>query len=77
MGSGVLTGILVQAGLLEGLQVLFADKKGLAIRNGGVFGHVIYSKKEKSFSRTFTGTLKCSIILLLPQCLSYAPTIYT
>jgi indolepyruvate ferredoxin oxidoreductase len=49
-GSGVTTGILVQAGLLEGYHVLFADKKGLAIRNGGVYGHVIYSKKERVFA---------------------------
>jgi indolepyruvate ferredoxin oxidoreductase len=50
MGSGVTTGILVQAGLMEGYHVLFADKKGLAIRNGGVYGHVIYSKTEKVFA---------------------------
>ncbi|MBK8574948.1 MAG: 2-oxoacid:acceptor oxidoreductase family protein [Elusimicrobia bacterium] len=50
MGSGVTTGILVQAGLMEGYHVLFADKKGLAIRNGGVYGHVIYSKTEKIFA---------------------------
>lgn len=47
MGSGVVTGVLVRAGLLEGLHVLFADKKGLAIRNGGVYGHVIYSREER------------------------------
>ncbi len=46
MGSGVTTAILVQAGILQGYHVLFADKKGLAIRNGGVYGHVIYSQKE-------------------------------
>jgi indolepyruvate ferredoxin oxidoreductase len=48
MGSGVTTGILVQAGLLEGYHVLFADKKGLAIRNGGVYGHVIFSREPKT-----------------------------
>lgn len=47
MGSGVITGILVQAGMLQGYHVLFADKKGLAIRNGGVYGHVIYSPDER------------------------------
>jgi indolepyruvate ferredoxin oxidoreductase len=46
MGSGVVTAILVQAGMRQGYEVLFADKKGLAIRNGGVYGHVIFSKKE-------------------------------
>ncbi len=47
MGSGIMTGIMVQAGLLEGYRVLFADKKGLAIRNGGVYGHVIFSREDR------------------------------
>lgn len=47
MGAGVVTGILVRAGMLEGYEVLFADKKGLAIRNGGVYGHVTFSKKSQ------------------------------
>lgn len=45
MGAGVLSSILVQAGHRQGFRVLFLDKKGLAVRNGGVFGHVIFSKK--------------------------------
>ncbi len=44
MGIGVVTAILVQAGLHQGYQVRFADKKGLAIRNGGVYSHVVFSK---------------------------------
>lgn len=44
MGAGVISAILVRAGLEEGYSVLFQDKKGLAIRNGGVYGHVVYSK---------------------------------
>jgi indolepyruvate ferredoxin oxidoreductase len=47
MGSGVVTAVLVQAGRKEGYHVLFADKKGLAIRNGGVYGHVVYAKRER------------------------------
>lgn len=43
MGAGVVTSILVRAGVAQGYQVLFADKKGLAIRNGGVYAHVLYS----------------------------------
>ncbi|MBI3291827.1 MAG: 2-oxoacid:acceptor oxidoreductase family protein [Elusimicrobia bacterium] len=43
MGAGVVTSILVRAGVSQGYQVLFADKKGLAIRNGGVYAHVLYS----------------------------------
>ena len=47
MGAGVVTAILAQAGLRQGYHVLFADKKGLAIRNGGVFGHVIFSNDDR------------------------------
>src|SRR5207244_2427832 len=44
MGAGVVSAILVRAGLREGYQVSFLDKKGLAIRNGSVYGHILYSK---------------------------------
>jgi len=47
MGAGVVTGILVRAGMREGYGALFSDKKGLAIRNGGVYGHVIFTRDEK------------------------------
>jgi indolepyruvate ferredoxin oxidoreductase len=47
MGSGVVTAILAQAGLRQGYNVLFADKKGLAIRNGGVYGHVVFASDGK------------------------------
>jgi indolepyruvate ferredoxin oxidoreductase len=47
MGAGVVTGVLVRAGIKQGYHVLFADKKGLAIRNGSVFGHVVFSKTER------------------------------
>jgi indolepyruvate ferredoxin oxidoreductase len=45
MGLGLVSAILVQAGQRQGYRVLFSDKKGLAIRNGGVFGHIIFSKE--------------------------------
>ncbi|OGX01777.1 MAG: hypothetical protein A3J12_04935 [Omnitrophica bacterium RIFCSPLOWO2_02_FULL_44_11] len=44
MGIGVVTAILVQAGVKQGYQVQFVDKKGLAIRNGGVYSHIVFSK---------------------------------
>jgi indolepyruvate ferredoxin oxidoreductase len=50
MGAGVVTGILVRAGIRQGYHVLFADKKGLAIRNGGVYGHVIFSATDRFLS---------------------------
>ena len=43
MGAGVATRILVRAGHKEGCEVLFLDKKGLAIRNGGVVSQVVYN----------------------------------
>ena len=43
MGIGLATQIVVRAGHKEGYQVLFLDKKGLAIRNGGVSSQVVYN----------------------------------
>lgn len=50
MGIGTVTAILVQAGLKQGFHVRFADKKGLAIRNGGVYSHIAFSKNEEIIS---------------------------
>ncbi|MDY6913785.1 MAG: FAD-dependent oxidoreductase, partial [Planctomycetota bacterium] len=43
MGIGVATSIVVRAGHKEGYPVIFVDKKGLAIRNGGVISQVVYN----------------------------------
>ena len=43
MGIGLATSILVRAGHKEGYEVLFLDKKGLAIRNGGIISQVVYN----------------------------------
>jgi len=50
MGIGVISAILVQAGHRQGYRVLFCDKKGLAIRNGSVFAHVLFSKSDAVLS---------------------------
>jgi indolepyruvate ferredoxin oxidoreductase len=42
MGIGVVGAILVRAGHKEGYHVIFQDKKGLAIRNGGVFAQITF-----------------------------------
>ncbi len=47
MGIGVATAILVSAGFEMGYDVQFLDKKGLAIRNGGVFSQIVYGRGEK------------------------------
>lgn len=50
MGLGVISAILVRAGMKQGYRVLFCDRKGLAIRNGGVYGYIIYSKGDEVLS---------------------------
>jgi indolepyruvate ferredoxin oxidoreductase len=45
MGAGIVNAVLVRAGMRAGYDVSFLDKKGLAIRNGGVYGHVVFSKE--------------------------------
>jgi indolepyruvate ferredoxin oxidoreductase len=46
MGIGVVGAILVRAGHKQGYRVVFADKKGLAIRNGGVYSHITFVKDD-------------------------------
>jgi indolepyruvate ferredoxin oxidoreductase len=46
MGIGVVGAILVRAGHKEGYRVMFQDKKGLAIRNGGVFAQITFVNDE-------------------------------
>jgi indolepyruvate ferredoxin oxidoreductase len=49
-GIGVSTATLVRAGFRQGYHVLFCDKKGLAIRNGGVFSQLIFTKGASATS---------------------------
>lgn len=42
MGIGVVNAILVRAGHKEGHRIIFSDKKGLAIRNGGVYSQISF-----------------------------------
>ena len=44
MGIGLAGAILVRAGHKEGYKVVFSEKKGLAIRNGGVFAQIAFVK---------------------------------
>ncbi len=50
MGVGLLSSVLARAGTREGYQVKFNDKKGLAIRNGAVSAHVLYSRGKAKIS---------------------------
>ena len=51
MGIGVVGAILIRAGHKEGYRVLFQDKKGLAIRNGGVYGQMTFIKDDTFAAR--------------------------
>ncbi|UCD29956.1 MAG: 2-oxoacid:acceptor oxidoreductase family protein, partial [Planctomycetota bacterium] len=62
MGIGTATSILVHAGRDDGYHVQFSDKKGLAIRNGGVFSQLIFSKSQESTSMTI-GYGKADLLL--------------
>lgn len=48
MGIGIVGAILVRAGHKEGYHVIFQDKKGLAIRNGGVFAQITFVNANKA-----------------------------
>ena len=50
MGIGTISKVLVLAGRAQGYHVRFFDKKGLAIRNGGVYTNLIYSKTPVELS---------------------------
>jgi indolepyruvate ferredoxin oxidoreductase len=52
MGIGVVGAILTRAGHKEGYTVLFQDKKGLAIRNGGVFSQLTFVKDDGPVATT-------------------------
>jgi indolepyruvate ferredoxin oxidoreductase len=47
MGVGIVGAILVRAGHKQGFRVVFSDKKGLAIRNGGVFSQICFVKDDQ------------------------------
>ncbi len=51
MGIGTISKVLVLAGHAQGYHVRFFDKKGLAIRNGGVYTNLVYSKTEAELSQ--------------------------
>ena len=50
MGIGTISKILVVAGYIQGYDVHFCDRKGLAIRNGGVYTHVTYTNAGHKIS---------------------------
>ncbi len=47
-GIGLCTSILTVAGHAMGYRIQFLDKKGLAIRNGGVFSQLVFTREEST-----------------------------
>ncbi len=46
MGIGLVSAILVRAGHAEGYRVVFQEKKGMAIRNGGTFSQITFVRDD-------------------------------
>lgn len=63
MGIGTATAILVLAGHREGHRVLFCDKKGLAIRNGGVYSMISYAGKGAPYCSNLIPYGKADLVL--------------
>ena len=55
MGIGLCTALLSTAGHKMGYQVQFLDKKGLAIRNGGVYSQIVFSSMQAGDAIHSTG----------------------
>lgn len=56
MGIGLCTALLCTAGHEMGYNVQFLDKKGLAIRNGGVFSQLVYTRPDAQKTNSDDGT---------------------
>ena len=63
MGIGVSAATLVRAGHREGYDVLFSDKNGLAIRNGGVYSHITFLKSGCNHSSPIIPYGKADLML--------------
>jgi indolepyruvate ferredoxin oxidoreductase len=51
MGIGVVGALLVRAGHKEGYRVIYNEKKGLAIRNGGVYSQITWMRERRDEGR--------------------------
>lgn len=63
MGIGTAGALLVLAGHREGYRVQFCDKKGLAIRNGGVYSMISFSPPGAPFTSNVIPYGKADLIL--------------
>jgi len=63
MGIGTAAAVLVLAGHREGYRVGFCDKKGLAIRNGGVYSMITYAPEGAPFYSNIIPYGKADLLL--------------
>ena len=63
MGIGTATAVLVLAGHREGYRIQFCDKKGLAIRNGGVYSMITCSPPRAGFTSNLIPYGKADLII--------------
>ena len=63
MGIGTATAVLVLAGHKEGYRVQFCDKKGLAIRNGGVYSMITLAQPDAPYTSNLIPYGKADLIL--------------
>lgn len=63
MGIATSTAMLVRAGHREGYQVMFAEKNGLAIRNGGVHSLITFLKSGKNHTSQVSSYGKADALL--------------
>jgi len=63
MGIGTATAVLVLAGNREGYRVQYCDKKGLAIRNGGVYSMITFSPASAPFTSNLIPYGKADLLI--------------
>ncbi len=63
MGIGTATAVLVLAGNREGYRVQYCDKKGLAIRNGGVYSMITFSPQGAPFTSNLIPYGKANLLI--------------
>lgn len=72
MGIGLATAILCQAGHEMGYHVQFFDKKGLAVRSGGVYSQIVFTRlhpdalADSSLNGSSNGPIQPSTTPLIP-----------
>ncbi len=63
MGIGTASAVLVLAGHREGYRILYCDKKGLAIRNGGVYSMITFSPPAAPYTSNLIPYGKADLLI--------------